>query len=247
MADAGRCILANPDISGIGVRTAIYAQNLLSFGPAIWALWDGKVSVGELDSVETQSMTILITAFAILVSAIVQALTLGLSNFHVSIILDLSWMNNTSTFIYFLLYIRHKTQARDESQETEPMDLKWSTWRSHVFEAFHFKSNNQDQAKEQIWKADNKPRSLFKRIFTKFVLVVGSVHLSLMAAIGLWLWTQPSGFSISQPCSLEARILFGYVPLGSSGLRVWSMIIYSTFLLPFFNLVLPIRKPSSSG
>ncbi|KAJ7660988.1 hypothetical protein B0H17DRAFT_912486, partial [Mycena rosella] len=97
-----------PDISGIGVRVAIYAQNLLSFIPAVWALWDGNVSDYELESVETQSTTILITAFAILISAIVEARTVGLSNFHASIVLSLSWMNNTNTFIYFL----HKSQGR---------------------------------------------------------------------------------------------------------------------------------------
>ncbi|KAJ7870886.1 hypothetical protein B0H13DRAFT_1634600 [Mycena leptocephala] len=104
------CLLpADPDISGIGVRAAIYMQNLLSFIPAIWALWDGEVSDYELESVETQSTTILITAFAILITAMAQART-GLSSYHASIILDLSWMNNTNTFIYFLLYVQHKSQ-----------------------------------------------------------------------------------------------------------------------------------------
>jgi hypothetical protein len=81
------CIASDPDISGIGVRAAVYIQNLLSFIPAIWALWDGKVTAYELESVETQSTTILITAFAILISAMVQGRTLGLSNFHASILL----------------------------------------------------------------------------------------------------------------------------------------------------------------
>ncbi|KAJ7626701.1 hypothetical protein B0H17DRAFT_911274, partial [Mycena rosella] len=82
-------------------RLAIYAQNVLSFIPAVWALWDRNVSEYELESVETQSTTILITAFAILISAMVEARTVGLSNFHASIVLSLSWMNNTNTFIYF--------------------------------------------------------------------------------------------------------------------------------------------------
>ncbi|KAJ7900859.1 hypothetical protein B0H13DRAFT_2336373 [Mycena leptocephala] len=47
------CLQADPDISGIGVRAAIYMQNLLSVISAIWALWDGKVTKAELDSVET--------------------------------------------------------------------------------------------------------------------------------------------------------------------------------------------------
>lgn len=106
------CIKADPDISGIGVRLAIYVQNLLSFVPAGLALWDRRVSDYELESVGTQSTTILITAFAILISAMVEAQSVGgLTNFHVITVLSLSWMNNTNTFIYFLLYVHHKTQV----------------------------------------------------------------------------------------------------------------------------------------
>jgi hypothetical protein len=123
-----RCLPADPDISGIGVRTAIYAQNLLSFIPAIWALWDGEVTAYELESVETQSTTILITAFAILISAMVKARTLGLSNFHASIVLSLSWMNNTNVFIYFLLYIHHKSQASRDRVEPDV-----HAWRHHLW------------------------------------------------------------------------------------------------------------------
>ncbi|KAF9461082.1 hypothetical protein BDZ94DRAFT_1168432, partial [Collybia nuda] len=101
------CLPANPDVSGIGVRAAIYTQNLLSFVPAFYALADGKVTIDELDSIEVQSSTILITALAILVSAIIEGLTNKLSNVHAAIILNLSWMNNTNLFIYLLLYLHH--------------------------------------------------------------------------------------------------------------------------------------------
>jgi hypothetical protein len=107
------CIPANPDIAGIGVRAAIYIQNLLAFIPAISALWDGEIAPYELEAVETQSTTILITSFAILISAVIEAQSLGnlrLSVFHASVILSLSWMNNTSTFIYFLLYVQKRSQ-----------------------------------------------------------------------------------------------------------------------------------------
>ncbi|KAJ7919897.1 hypothetical protein B0H13DRAFT_1520717, partial [Mycena leptocephala] len=105
------------DISGIGVRVAIYTQNLLSFIPAVSAFWDGEVALYELEAVETQSTTILITAFAILISAMVQGRiepdpgTSTLTNFHATVILSLSWMNNTNTFIYFLLYVQYKSQS----------------------------------------------------------------------------------------------------------------------------------------
>jgi hypothetical protein len=127
-------IPANPDISGVGIRVAIYIQNLLSFIPAFYALLDGKVSVKELQVVEKQSTTILITAFAVLISAMVQAATYGLSSFHTSIILSLSWMNNTNTFIYFLLYIHHKIDPHvDKSTRVEP---RWLAWFHHVVEPF---------------------------------------------------------------------------------------------------------------
>jgi hypothetical protein len=121
------CILADPDISGVGVRVAIYAQNLFSFIPAISALWDGQVAPYELEAVKDQSTTILITAFGILISAIVQAQTLGLSNFHASIILSLSWMNNTNTFIYFLLYVQHKSQLGPQQIRSDV-----TAWFKHI-------------------------------------------------------------------------------------------------------------------
>ncbi|KAJ6483295.1 hypothetical protein C8R45DRAFT_787070, partial [Mycena sanguinolenta] len=102
-----------PDISGIGVRAAIYAQNLFCFAPLTMHLWDGVISGAELKGVKEQSIGMLAVAFAILISAIVEATSTnvvggqGLTRFHAAIILDLSWMNNTSTWIWFLLYVHH--------------------------------------------------------------------------------------------------------------------------------------------
>lgn len=223
MSDPGSyCIPSNPDISGIGVRTAIYAQNLLSFGPAIHALHDGWVTLAELDSLETQSTTILFTAFAILISAIIQAATSGLTNFHATIILNLSWMNNTNTFIYFLLYVHHKAMgARQDGL------IGTAGWNEY-------------------WEWNTRALSRWinhgKKALCHPVLIFGSLHLSLMAAVGLWLWSQPGAFGISSPCSLSASVvvLGRRVPLASEGLRGWSIFIYALLLVPGFNLIIPI-------
>ncbi|KAH8823805.1 hypothetical protein DL96DRAFT_1713178 [Flagelloscypha sp. PMI_526] len=134
MADlALKCIPPNPDISGVGVRTAIYVQNLLSFVPAIWAILDGKVDDFELESLDAQATTILITAFAILISAIVQVRTEGITIFHTMIILNLSWMNNTNTFIYFLLYGARRASWRTENVEDsddDPRPTRVSTFHA---------------------------------------------------------------------------------------------------------------------
>ncbi|KAJ7817106.1 hypothetical protein B0H14DRAFT_2238092, partial [Mycena olivaceomarginata] len=100
-----------PDISGIGVRAASYAQNLLCFAPIVAHLWDGKVSADEMKGVKDQSIGMLAIAFTILISTIIQAKTSvegqSITSFHAAVILDLSWMNNTSTWIWFLLYAHH--------------------------------------------------------------------------------------------------------------------------------------------
>ncbi|KAF5364449.1 hypothetical protein D9758_010651 [Tetrapyrgos nigripes] len=255
--------LSDPDISGIGVRAAIYIQNLLSFIPAIWALWDGEVSLYELESVETQSTTILITAFAILISAMVQIATLGLSSFQASIVLNLSWMNNTNTFIYFLLYVQHKSQPGPA--QIEP---KWSAWIQHARnklslwnlmaevlkrlfqpgcrtkkEQKFIGSNDVENQSEGNQDTKSPQQSYVKNVFRRIVFFLGSLHLTIMAVLGIWMWSKPGSFgAVDSQCpidSLSIIILGNHVSLGSKGLRGWSLVIYSLFLVPGLNLVVP--------
>ncbi|KAH8795895.1 hypothetical protein DL96DRAFT_1424517, partial [Flagelloscypha sp. PMI_526] len=99
---------AIPDVAGQGVRYALYIQNFLGFVPATAALWDRTVDRTELLSLETQSVTVLIMAIAILVSAIVETSSNRFTSYHTSIVLNLSWMNNMNTFLYFLLWMHRK-------------------------------------------------------------------------------------------------------------------------------------------
>ncbi|KAF5345108.1 hypothetical protein D9756_011471 [Leucocoprinus leucothites] len=211
MSTPNLCLPSNPDTTGIGVRTAIYAQNLLSFIPALFALQDGKVTPLELEAMEAQSTTILITAFALLLSVIVQALQHGLTNYHAAIILNLSWMNNTNLFIYFFLYAYHTFELRDEEMK-QGGDLRhfWALRRK---------------------KAMRNP-----------VLIIGSAHLSLMSAVGIWLWAKPIAFGNSPPCSLSSSLFVvgQRASIGSQGLRGWSLLIYSLLLIPGLNLIAPI-------
>jgi hypothetical protein len=130
------CIPANPDISGIGVRAAIYAQNLLCFAPVVAHLWDGNVSADEMRGVKDQSIGMLAIAFAILISTIIGAANIrngqSVTSFHAAVILDLSWMNNTSTWIWFLLYAHHLTKPAEKKEgnfyKDKPIPAIWSAW-----------------------------------------------------------------------------------------------------------------------
>lgn len=200
------CLPSNPDVTGIGIRSAIYAQNFLSFAPAIFSLVDGEVSPTEMESLKSQSINILVTALAILFSTIAEArqTTAGLTNYHAAIVLNLSWMNNTNLFIYLLLYGYREVCSYH--------DLKCS-WRTRGY-----------------------------RLVKNTVFIFGSLHLTLMSTIGLWLWSKPARFGMSKPCTLTLPISItgGQVLFDSKGLQVWSIFVYVLILVPFLNMIMPI-------
>ncbi|KAG6895173.1 hypothetical protein C0992_002798, partial [Termitomyces sp. T32_za158] len=215
-------ISANPDVSGIGVRTAIYAQNLLSFVPAIWILKDGLITPTELDELEQQSTTILITAFAILISTAIQAHSHGISDYHASIVLDLSWMNNTNLFIYFLIYIYHRVNLTKDEFNDEvgisaarhaPPTKGFTRWIYVTKAALtHFVGFFLHHALPKDWtkcpvnrfkdgldkecgdSASHDPQTNqikgltrwiyeTKKASKNYVIIIGSLHLTLMAAV----------------------------------------------------------------
>ncbi|KAF5323959.1 hypothetical protein D9611_008225 [Ephemerocybe angulata] len=292
---AGSCkIPGNPDIAGVGVRIAIYVQNLLCFFPAFWALVDGKVTKTELESAETQATTNLVLAFAILISSMVQATTLGLTSYHASIVLNMSWMNNTNAFIYFLLYVHHKSQVSSTSGHV--VEPTFRAWARHIRCSFLPGSNSGPgndtsiaesgqlgglsvqavgdetgmptlpsprarpekvdgadalsnvEAGIEHQKADVvNTRTAAKNLVKRYVLPLGSLHLSLMAALGLWLWIDIRGFGnmgdTANDCAAEhalISILGSHVPFASGALRIASFVIYGLFLVPGLNLLLPV-------
>jgi hypothetical protein len=78
---------------------------------------------------------------------------------------------------------------------------------------------------------------------------LGSLHLTVMAVLGLWLWISPSHYKWSQahrhqqnliPLRCTSTVLFGVdIALTSSGLQIVSLIMYSVFLAPALNLLFP--------
>ncbi|KAH6918664.1 hypothetical protein BKA70DRAFT_24226 [Coprinopsis sp. MPI-PUGE-AT-0042] len=250
-------IPANPDISGVGVRTATYTQNIICILSALLALMDGKVTQGKLDYAETQTTTNLILAFAILISSIVQARTLGMSNYHASIVLSMSWMNNTNAFVYFILYVHHKI-GLPEGQGR--VDIGWKAWMRHVREkltlnitALNSGDTESVVTSDRAAATDRTSKRSASILIKRFVLVIGSLHLTLMAALGIWLWTDPLSFGhgrrrplvfgAANKCTMESAvvaILGRGVRLHSEILRIISLIFYGILLIPGLNLVGPM-------
>jgi hypothetical protein len=223
------CIEANTDISGIGTRIATYFQNFLCFVPAIIVLKDRRVTRTELETLEKQSVTILIVAFALLFSTIIQAEISTLSNFHASIVLNMSWMNNTNTFIYFLLYVHHWV-GKDID-----VVLKVRKWTKSLIRDIW-----SGQLAREVMDTVLGKKSLAEAKDGRFneVFVLGSLHLSLTGAVGIWLWSHPVTFGDSTP-SCNSAVFGAQVTFMSKGLQAWSLLIYSIVLLPGFNLIIP--------
>ncbi|KAH6893816.1 hypothetical protein BKA70DRAFT_1200805 [Coprinopsis sp. MPI-PUGE-AT-0042] len=255
MAEPFCTIPPNPDVSsGIGVRIAIYIQNILCLISGLWALWDGEVTHNELSYTATQTSNNLVLAFAVLVSLIVQANTLGMTNYHANLALMLSWMNNTNVFMYFILYIHHKL-ALQESEDGVHATLK--TWVKHVRRNFSFSLNGLESWDAESGNAsddgptrtDEKANMFIKR----FVLLLGSLHMTCMAALGIWLWSDlqlfglgrlyAEDFTAANACAVDAAtiaILGQGVSLGSPTLRIISIVIYSLLLVPGINIIAPM-------
>ncbi|KAJ6604099.1 hypothetical protein DFH09DRAFT_1300368 [Mycena vulgaris] len=239
----------NPDVSGVGVRAAIYAQNLTCFLPVIVHLWDGKISRDELKGIKDQSIGMLAVAFAILLSVIILAKGSGgeqtITNYHAAVVLDLSWMNNTSTWIWFILYVHHRSKHDDR-----PIGATWREWRAILLappgELLHGRNEEDDDDTE--WAGGDSIvqhiRDIAQRIWRfisgKPVLTLGSIHLSLMAAVGIWLWSDPSKFGQPIDCADPTLIVVGVAThFSSKPLRIVSLTMYSLVLVPGLNLIPP--------
>ncbi|KAF7364690.1 Multiple ankyrin repeats single kh domain [Mycena venus] len=251
------CITANPDITGIGVRAAIYAQNLLCFAPVVANLWDGRISSDEMKGIKDQSIGMLAIAFSILISTIVQAKTSvagqPINGFHAAVILDLSWMNNTSTWIWFLLYAHYLSKTDEGAkggkgwmpgcpacrleEERNPIPATRSAWVAVIFSKSCKQHRRESSFFMPILHIVDRAWDLFSH---SPVLIIGSLHLSLMSAIGIWLWLHPREFGSPLTCVPTLTIVGGAVPFSSHALQIFSLMMYFLLLVPGVNLLPPI-------
>jgi hypothetical protein len=278
-------------------------------------LKDGKVTADELAGLQDQSVGMLAIAFAILLTTITLAVGSrpSVSNYHAYIVLSLSWMNNTSTWIWFILHVYAQSTAK-----YKPVDATWKAWLKIIWnsvtnldlnaapspttmptpaaqqpgsEVSDFKQGNSGDKwipleltgkgkqratgskrredgggngkGKEVEGKDGQPRQAFAavedvwlsermrypRFISRFishclfgapVLSLGSAHLSLMAGIGIRLWSNPSAFGKPLGSCTPILTIFGASSSFSSRpLRIFSLTMYSILLIPGLNLLPP--------
>jgi hypothetical protein len=203
----------------------------------------------------------LAVAFAILFTTIILAKGAGgdqtITSYHAAVVLDLSWMNNTSTWIWFILYAHHRSKRDDH-----PTGANWSEWRDALLEPVRellgtrAKGTSTVQRRRGIVQRRRGivqcRRGITRRIWRiaqriwgfvseQPVLTLGSIHLSLMATVGIWLWSDPSKFGHPLDPSCDPMLTVIGVPARflSKPLRITSLAMYSLVLIPGLNLIPP--------
>jgi hypothetical protein len=195
-SDSFHCIKPNPDISGIGVRVAIYAQALLSIIYPIIFAWDGKISLNESRTMSRVSINITVTACALLISTGIQAATFGVSLYHALIILQLSWINSmTFMTIFFVRQASHSLNIDiQETLATLPSEQLQMTFLQKQYLA--------------------GPRLVMSR-----EALIGSVHFIVVGGIGIWVWNGIQTFGSQPECNdntfiiILSRMVYGELPI----------------------------------
>jgi hypothetical protein len=161
----------NPDIAGIGVRVAIYAQALLSILYPVFAVSDGEISDGEYKTMTRFSVNILLTACALLVSTGIQAATFGISLYHALIILQLSGINSM-TFINIYL-------VGGAGRRLNIARLRAGLRKFRVSEV----------------DAPSDPQALSP------AALLSSMHFIVVGGIGIWIWHEIQTFGNQPECN----------------------------------------------
>ncbi|TFK18479.1 hypothetical protein FA15DRAFT_729806 [Coprinopsis marcescibilis] len=200
----------NPDISGVGVRTAIYAQAFLRLIQPIIASLDGHISEEELSNLHLLYIGILLPGCALL-SAVIQAAQYGFTAYHAIIVL---YSDNLSTLSTEddLGSLEWKENAQslakriDQPRFAKPLEIDVDRGWWLVVER---KVRYIPGAREVV--------DLLERDMTMACLSSG--HLIFVSAFGVWFWFTLNRSVTSQP------------------LRVASIIIYLLGLILFINLL----------
>jgi hypothetical protein len=78
------------------------------------------------------------------------------------------------------------------------------------------------------------------------VILLGSLHLTLMATLGIWMWSNLVTFGTASneanKCAVSSAtiaVVFAKVPMGSKALQKASLALYALFIMPGVNIVIP--------
>ncbi|PPR04324.1 hypothetical protein CVT24_013397 [Panaeolus cyanescens] len=232
----GYTIPPNPDISGIGVRTAIYLQSLLCIIPAIISLCNSRLSKDDLEFVRAQSMTGITLSLAMLISATCQALVeeTGLAPYHLNVVLSVCLVASWNLGVYGVMktWMGQRKLKGTRGREGAGRRIVDSCTSVNVdqeaagIEAGSAADNDQIVAPRPRF---SKQTSHVGRIESSLIKILRILHeilsyrtlailnTALLASLGLWFWSNPYTFGVGphDPRSIDCVSLFVFPELSN--------------------------------
>ncbi|KAJ2916274.1 hypothetical protein MD484_g4152, partial [Candolleomyces efflorescens] len=118
------CVEPNPDISGIGVRLAIYIQAFVNIACVILFSLDNYISPFEHKVLINASLNLFVSGCALLICTAVQGTTFGLSLHHALVVLNLNWIIGFSGLLYVLIFAYNFSKGQFGGRHFGPDDIK---------------------------------------------------------------------------------------------------------------------------
>ncbi|KAK7026050.1 hypothetical protein VNI00_015777 [Paramarasmius palmivorus] len=229
MSTIGSCLAANPDVSGIGVRLAVYAQTFLSFAPAFLFTADGELDVEEEKVLFAIYAPLLLSSMALLVTTVFQQVTSGLGNHYMLLVLKMMWMMNVSAVVVCvaptLAWFRRPVPMLPKSSSTATGQ---STALKYVRERYLL-----------FWWPRRKSQLLE-------VLLV-SLCITGMSVLGLWHWSILHIGGINEDLNpsqcfdqIRTTVLFTTIPITNELNRRLSLVFYAIMVPPIINVALMV-------
>lgn len=214
------CLIANPDISGVGIRLAIYLEAFLNVACATIFCPDASISNFEHAILAASSRNLFLTGCALLICAFYQGSMQGLTVHHTLIILNLNWIIYLSALLYVFIRACKLVFAFRRSRTPRPRASLGEEGTRHG-----------SQSLERMTDADDL-RSVWQFLF------LPAAHLSALGFLGILLWTQVETFGNQPQCTPRTVLtLFGssYSVLDRT-VRSGSMAVYWIVAIPVLNV-----------
>lgn len=232
-------------------RSSLHLRSTLSQfdrHPYIFSL-KGDITQGEpFRLLKSTFQTILLTTFALIITAGIQEATVGLDVYHALIVLGLVWINfmSASTTIFVFIVTRKVMRRQDHKKN----DLKQDDTNQRRDNQKDLEKGNQSQESEQGEEEgvkQDRPEEI--NAFSDVFSLAGDnwMHATIVCSFiiggvfGLCFWKRLSswGNTNQRRCTplLILSILGQSIPVTSPALRRASLAVYSLSIYPIFPLL----------
>ncbi|KAF8319115.1 hypothetical protein DL93DRAFT_2095009 [Clavulina sp. PMI_390] len=238
MEGAECIILANPDVGGIGIRVGVYLQALLPLLISYIDLFLGADEARRESNKDTAN-ALVFTGISLLISAIVQAHTKGLTVYHAYTVLNLCWVTIIGGAPVFVMGVFNNVESMRDLNHKFVFSLfslklsllgAFGIWLNLKVRSFDTSPNNCTGTTVLWWFGRRIPAESWHSrgplLALYVIMAVPGNNTGTLLLIILGQWLESSAILLN-------RMSMGYLPVPATNTAV------KIFMLPFILLHSP--------